>query len=65
MFNDCHSLKEIKLINNKAESVPIDIRHIFSGNYVLTKIDLTNFHRKIILAIDYAFLFNINRFIKI
>ena len=55
MFNDCHSLKEIKLINNKAESVPIDIRHIFSGNYVLTKIDLTNFHRKIILAIDYAF----------
>ena len=55
MFAKCNSLKEIYLKNDGKESSNINIKSIFSGDYALERINLNNFDKKIITAIDYAF----------
>ena len=55
MFANCKSLKEIALKNDETQSIPIDIKSIFSGDYSLKEINLKNFGKKIIIKIDFAF----------
>ena len=55
MFAKCNSLKEITLKNDGKESSNINIKSIFSGDYALERVNLNNFDKKIITAIDYAF----------
>ena len=52
MFANCKSLKEIALKNDETQSIPIDIKSIFSGDYSLKEINLKNFCKKIIIRID-------------
>ena len=55
MFAKCNSLKEITLKNDGKESSNINIKSIFNGDYALERVNLNNFNKKIITAIDYAF----------